>query len=162
MIPSGEFSSKVSLSRRELGRSLVSRDVDRTFFKYLDDCGSEIFREEIRVIEQMELDASRLAASSSSIRSTIAPVLSSRFIDQGERARESSQSGKRSVHSPRVEVVVSLIDILRHLLDARGVVLLINRYELLRELIKQLDLELVLVQVDVERLKQKENRGIAR
>jgi len=110
----------------------------------------------------MELDATGLAASSSSIPSTIAPVLSSRFIERGETARESSQSGKRSVHSPRVEVVVSLIDILRHLLDARGVVLLINRYELLRELIKQLDLELVLVQVDVERLKQKENRGIAR
>jgi len=95
--------------------------------------------------------------------------LSSRFIDEAAKQRvkqigkeRASQSRKRSVHSPRVEVVVSLIDILRHLLHARGIVLLINRYELLRELIKELDLELVLVQVDVERLKQKENRGIAK
>lgn len=58
-------------------------------------------------------------------------------------------------HSPRVEIVVTLIDVLRHFLDARGVVLLINRYELLRELIKEFNLELVLVQIDVERLEQK-------
>ena len=53
---------------------------------------------------------------------------------------------------PGVEIVVSLIDGLRHLFHASGVVLLIHGDQLLRELIELLDLMLVLVKLRVERL----------
>lgn len=53
---------------------------------------------------------------------------------------------------PGVEVVVSLIDSLRHLFHASRVVLLINGYQLLRQLIELFDLMLVLVKLRVERL----------
>lgn len=57
---------------------------------------------------------------------------------------------------PGVEVVVSLIDGLRHLFHAGRVVLLINGDQLLRELIEQFDLPLVLVQLRMERLEERE------
>lgn len=53
---------------------------------------------------------------------------------------------------PGVEVAVSLIDGLRHLFHASGVVLLIHGDQFLRELIKLLDLMLVLMELRVERL----------
>lgn len=58
---------------------------------------------------------------------------------------------------PGVQIVVSLINGLGHLFHASRIVLLINGYQLLRELIEQLDLMLVLVQVRVERLKEERN-----
>lgn len=60
------------------------------------------------------------------------------------------------VYIPGVEVVVSLIDGLRHLFHAGRVVLLIDGDQLLRELIELLDLMLVLVELGVERLQARE------
>lgn len=56
-------------------------------------------------------------------------------------------------HSPRVEIVVALVDGLGELLDARRVVLLVDRDQLLRQRVEELDLVLVLVQLRVERLR---------
>lgn len=60
---------------------------------------------------------------------------------------------------PGVQIVVSLIDRLRHLFHASGVVLLVHGYQLLRELIEHLDLVLVLVQIRVERLQERTVRN---
>lgn len=46
---------------------------------------------------------------------------------------------------PGVEVVVPLVDLLRRLLDTAGVVILVDRYQFLRQLVEQLHLLLVLV-----------------
>lgn len=59
-------------------------------------------------------------------------------------------------HSPRIKIVVSLVDRFRHFLHSCRIVLLINRYQLLSELIKKFDVMFVLVQLGVKRLWRKE------
>jgi len=61
-------------------------------------------------------------------------------------------------HLPRVKIVVSLIDRLRHFLHTCSIVLLINSYQLLSELIKQFNVMLILMQLGVERLREKERK----
>lgn len=67
---------------------------------------------------------------------------------------------RAGTHLPRVQVVVSLVDRLRHFLHACSVVLLINRYQLLSELIKKFDVVLVLVQLGVERLRREKRERV--
>lgn len=75
---------------------------------------------------------------------------SSQFIAKSPFKRSKNEN------SPRIQIVVSLIDRLRHFFHACGVVLLIDRYQLLSELIKKLDMMFVLMQLGVERLRGKE------
>lgn len=61
-------------------------------------------------------------------------------------------------YSPRVQIVVSLVDRFRHFLHACSIVLLINSYQLLSELIKKFNVMLILMQLGVERLREKEKK----
>lgn len=61
-------------------------------------------------------------------------------------------------YSPRVQIVVPLVDRFRHFLHTCSIVLLINSYQLLSELIKKFNVMFILMQLGVERLREREKK----